>query len=142
MLTDTQLLNHILQTCSMGHDSIDSILKYASCKPLRQALQQQKAEYGEMSLTATNMLKNRGAQPEPHPMSSRMAISMSKAMHTFSPPSTSKIAEEMISGNTKGVIKSIQHHRRYIGKDERITDLSKKLLETEQRNIEQMKPFL
>jgi hypothetical protein len=29
-----------------------------------------------------------------------------------------------------------------MGKDERITDLSKKLLETEQRNIEQMKPFL
>ena len=45
-------------------------------------------------------------------------------------------------GNTKGVIKSIQHHRQYMGRDERVTDLSKKLLETENRNIEQMKPFL
>ena len=51
-------------------------------------------------------------------------------------------AEMMISGNTKGVIKSIQHHRQYMGRDERVTDLSKKLLETENRNIEQMKPFL
>lgn len=48
----------------------------------------------------------------------------------------------MITGNTKGAIKSIQHHRQYLGKDERVTDLSKKLLETEQNNIEQMKPFL
>ena len=38
--------------------------------------------------------------------------------------------------------KAIQHHRQYLGKDERVTDLSKKLLETEQNNIEQMKPFL
>jgi hypothetical protein len=29
-----------------------------------------------------------------------------------------------------------------MGRDERVTDLSKKLLETENRNIEQMKPFL
>lgn len=142
MITDTEMLNYIRQTTAMGHDSIDAIMKYASCKPLKQALQQQKAEYGELYLAATDMLKKRGAQPDPQPMSARMAVSMSKAMHTFSPPSTSKIAEEMISGNTKGVIKSLQHNRKYIGKDERITDLSKKLLETEQNNIEQMKPFL
>jgi beta-lactamase class D len=88
------------------------------------------------------MIKARGTQPEPLPLGSKMSLGMTRAMQRFSPPSTSKIAEMMISGNTKGVIKSIQHHRQYLGKDERVTDLSKKLLETEQSNIEQMKPFL
>ena len=71
-----------------------------------------------------------------------MGLAMNKTMQKFSPPSTSKIAEMMISGNTKGVIKSIQHDRQYLGRDSEVTELSKKLLETEQNNIEQMKPFL
>ena len=75
-------------------------------------------------------------------MGAKMGTAMSRAMNALNPPSTSKIAEMMITGNTKGTIKSIQNHRQYMGRDERVTDLSKKLLETENRNIEQMKPFL
>ena len=88
------------------------------------------------------MLKARGSDPEPLPVGAKMGLMMSRARNAMSPPSSSKIAEMMITGNTKGAIKSIQHHRQYLGKDERVTDLSKKLLETEQNNIEQMKPFL
>lgn len=142
MITDTELLTYIRQTALMGHDGIDAVLKHATCRPLADALRQQKAEYGEICESATKMLKERGRTPEPLSMGSRMGLAMSRTMSAFSPPSTSKIAEQMIQGNTKGAIKSIQHHRQYMGKDERITDLSKKLLETEENNIRQMKPFL
>lgn len=142
MITDTELLGYIRESALMGHDGIDAVLQYASCKPLRQALQQQKAEYGELCNTATEMLKSRGGVPEPLPMGSKMGLMMSKTMQKFSPPSTSKIAEMMISGNTKGVIKSIKHDRQYLGRDNSVTELSQKLLDTEQNNIEQMKKFL
>ncbi len=142
MITDTELLNYIRQTTMMGRSGIDVVMKYSACGPLTDALRQQRAEYGEILDSATKMLVQRGGQPEPLPMGAKMGTAMSRTMNAFSPPSASKIAEQMISGNTKGVIKSIQHHRQYLGKDERVTDLSKKLLETEQNNIEQMKPFL
>lgn len=142
MITDTELLGYIRETALMGHDGIDAVMKYASCKPLKQALQQQKAEYGELCNTATDLLKKRGGIPEPLPLGSKMGLAMNKTMQKFSPPSTSKIAEMMISGNTKGVIKSIKHGRQYLGRDSEVTELSKKLLETEQNNIEQMKKFL
>ncbi|MDD6023432.1 MAG: hypothetical protein PUC06_04205 [Oscillospiraceae bacterium] len=142
MITDTELLSYIRQTALMGHDGIDTVLKYASCRPLADALRQQKAEYGEICESATKMLRERGRTPEPLAMGSKMGLAMSRTMSVFSPPSTSRIAEQMINGNTKGAIKSIQHHRQYLGKDERVTDLSKKLLETEENNIRQMKPFL
>jgi hypothetical protein len=142
MITDTELLNYIRQTTLMGQKGIYGILKYAACPPMTDALRQQRAEYGELLDSATRMLGQRGGQPEPLPMGAKMGLTMSRAKSRLSPPSISEIAEQMITGNTKGVIKSIQHHRQYLGKDERITDLSKKLLETEQRNIEQMKPFL
>lgn len=142
MITDTELLGYIRETSLMGHDGIDAVLRYASCKPLKQALMQQKAEYGELCSAATTMLKQRGGTPEPLPMGSKMGLAMNKTMQRFSPPSTAKIAEQMITGNTRGVIKSIQHDRRYLGKDEAVAALSQKLLETEQNNIEQMKRFL
>lgn len=142
MITDTELLNYIRQTTIMGRDGIDAVMKYSACQPMTDALRQQRAEYGELLDSATRMLVRRGGQPEPLGMGAKMGLQMSRTRNAFSPPSTSKIAEMMISGNTKGVIKSIQHHRQYMGRDERVTDLSKKLLETEQNNIEQMKPFL
>lgn len=142
MITDTELLSYIRETSLMGHDGIDAVLKYADCKPLKQALQQQKAEYGEICNSATSLLKKLGCTPEPLPMGSKMGLTMSKVMQKMSPPSTSKIAAQMINGNTKGVIKSIQHDRQYLGKNKAVTELSHKLLETEQNNIEQMKPFL
>lgn len=142
MITDTELLSYIRQTSLMGHDGIDTVLRHASCKPLRQALQQQKAEYGQLCQAATTLLKQRRSIPEPLPMGSKMALAMSRAMQTVSPPSTSKIAQQMIRGNTTGVIKSIRHDRQYLGRDKEVTTLSQKLLETEQNNIEQMKRFL
>ncbi len=142
MLTDIELLSYIHETAQMGQDGIDAVLKYAACQPITDALRQQKAEYGELSASAAEMLRARGSGPDPLPLGAKMGLAMSKAKNRFAPPSTSKIAELLITGNTKGVIKSIQHHRQYLGKDERVTDLSKKLLETEQDNIQQMKPFL
>lgn len=142
MITDIELLSYIRETAQMGHDGIDTVMKYAGCRPLKDALRQQKAEYGELMTAATDMLKKRGSIPEPLPMGAKMGLMMSRTRNAVSPPSASKIAELMIGGNTKGAIKSIQHHRQYLGKDERVTDLSKKLLETEERNIQQMKPFL
>jgi len=142
MLTDTELLGYIRETTLMGRSGIDAVMKYAGCQPMTEALRQQRAEYGEILDAATQMLDQRGRTPEPLPLGSRMGVAMSRARNAFMPPSTSQIAGQMISGNTKGVIKSIQNHRQYLGKDERVTDLSKKLLETENRNIEQMKRFL
>lgn len=142
MISDIELLDYIYQTARMGHDCIDAVMKYSGCRPLTDALRQQKAEYGELGASAVEMIRARGGCPEPLPMGAKMGLAMSRAKNQFAPPSASKIAEMMITGNTKGAIKSIQHHRQYLGKDERVTDLSKKLLETEQNNIEQMKPFL
>ena len=45
-------------------------------------------------------------------------------------------------GNTMGVTNILQHMSDYQNGDERINDLANKLLQTQQNNIEQMKPYL
>ena len=55
--------------------------------------------------------------------------------------SDSKIAEMTIQGNNMGVTKTIEHLHDYAGGGE-AEKLAKKLLATEQANVEQLKPFL
>lgn len=54
----------------------------------------------------------------------------------------SKIAAMMIRGNTSGVIKGLRNLHQFQEQDEAVRNLSKKLLETESANVNQMKQFL
>ena len=54
----------------------------------------------------------------------------------------SKIADMMIQGNTKGMIKGLRNMHQFPREDSRITALSQKLLDTETANIRQMQAFL
>ena len=88
------------------------------------------------------MLKNRGA--EVHHISP-----VTKAMTKYAAErdlkrdsSSSHIAEMMIKGNTMGVNKMTRHIRNYDGKDSNIRMLAKKMLDTEEEHIREMKAFL
>ena len=54
----------------------------------------------------------------------------------------SKIADLMILGNTKGMVKGLKNIHASDGRDGRVTTLSQKLIDTETNNIRQMRPFL
>ncbi|MGN1013942.1 MAG: DUF2383 domain-containing protein [Butyricicoccus sp.] len=142
MLKDTDLLNHIHQTTEMGQRGIDMVMDYAENPSLRDALQQQKAEYASMYRSADTMLRSRNVQPEKINTFAKLSSEISSSMKTMSDHSQSKIAEMMIQGNTKGMTKSIQCLNTYAGTDKEITSLAEKLLKTEEANIEQMKAFL
>ena len=56
--------------------------------------------------------------------------------------SRSKIAEMMIQGTTMGIVKTIRHLNDYRGRDEAARGLGKRLLETQENNVERMKAYL
>ena len=74
MISDIELLDYIYQTARMGHDGIDAVMKYSGCRPLTDALRQQKAEYGELGASAVEMIRARGGCPEPLPMGAKMGL--------------------------------------------------------------------
>ena len=74
---------------------------------------------------------------------------MTKAMTSYAAnrdlkrdSSASHIAEMMIKGNTMGVNKMARHMREYDGSDPHITMLAKKMLDTEEENIGELKSYL
>ena len=142
LLNNTDLLNHIRQTTEMGRDGIDMVMEYAEYKPFRDALQDQKAEYSKLYRAADTMLRVRGGEPQELSAIARLSSELSSSMKTMRDHSTSKIAEMMIQGNTRGMTKSLQCLDQYSGEDKEVKALAEKLLRTEEANIEQMKPFL
>lgn len=142
LLNNTDLLNHIRQTTEMGRDGIDMVMEYAEYKPFRDALQDQKAEYSRLYRAADTMLRIRGGEPQELSAIAKLSSELSSSMKTMRDHSTSKIAEMMIQGNTRGMTKSLQCLDQYSGEDKEVKALAEKLLRTEEANIEQMKPFL
>ena len=56
--------------------------------------------------------------------------------------SDSRIADMMIQGNTKGMIKGIQNLHQFTQDDAMVSTLSQKLIDCETANIRQMHPYL
>lgn len=138
----SRILNEICKTTDMGVAGIEAVERKTEQQLLRNALWQQKQEYRELYNRADCLLQQKGSQKrDVNPVSKRMAAAGS-AVRLMHGRSDSKIAGMMIEGNTKGMIKSYQSIRTMEPFDADTMELSRKLLDTELHNIEQMKKFL
>lgn len=142
MIGEAELLNHIYQTAEMGCSGIRTVMKFADEPQLQRALRGQLTEYRSLQSAAGNMLKQRGKKAKGIPKIAKLSSESMTAVKTRIDHSATKIAEMMIQGSTMGVTKSIRTMRDCALHDGRVEDLANKLLQTEQRNIEQMKAFL
>ena len=142
MNQDTQMLQQICKSTQMGQSGIRAVYEQAREPAMKQALASQLREYDAIHHQADRLLKDRGqtaARISGLVLSaSRMGAQMKLAMDG----SSSKIAEMMIEGNTKGMVKSMRQNRALHALDPKVSSLSNRLLQTELTNIEQMKPFL
>lgn len=142
MKTNKELLGSILKTTQMGQIGIRTVEDQAIKSELKKALASQRKEYDEIESEARSIAHSRGWQlSELNPAVRTMSEMMSK-MQLIGGNRDSKIAGMMIQGNTRGIIMGIKSKHQNYQTDARILDLSEKLLATEDRNIEQMKPFL
>lgn len=140
---DVSMLNSIRQATQMGCYGIQTVLNETANRDFRAALRQQHAEYEEIFSEADRLLRERGGKVKDiHPFAKYSSAMASKMRVRASIDPTSKIAELMLQGNTRGMIKSMQHIRTMGILDPKVSSLSNRLLQTEQANIDQMKQYL
>lgn len=142
MNQDTQMLQQICKSTQMGQSGIRGVMKGATDPAMKQALASQLREYDAIHHMADRLLKDRGQSAKQIPAMVLSASRMSAQMKMARDPSDSAIAEMMIQGNTKGMVKSMRQNRAMHVLDPKVSSLSNRLLQTELTNIEQMKPFL
>lgn len=110
--------------------------------PLRNVLNSQLREYDIIETEAHALASQRGWElPELDPAVRFMTDAMIR-MQTKGSVNSSKIAELMIKGNTKGVVKGIRNLHQLGQEDGKLQILCQKLLDCEKANIRQMEGFL
>lgn len=142
MKNSKEILSSILKTTQMGQIGIRSVLDTSMRPGLRKALESQLHEYDSIESEAHAIASQRGWElPELDP-AVRMMSNMMTRMKLSRGNSDSKIADMMIQGNTKGMIKGLKNLHQFPEQDHQISILSQKLLDCETANIRQMQGFL
>ena len=142
MKNSKQILSSLLKTTQMGQIGIRSVLDTSMRPSLRKALESQLQEYDSIESEAHAIATQRGWElPELDPAVRAMSNMMTR-MKLAGQNADSKIADMMIQGNTKGMIKGLKNLHRFPGPDEKVRILSQKLLDCETANIRQMQSFL
>ena len=142
MKNSQQILSSVLKTAQMGQVGIRSVLDTRMRPGLRKALEQQLREYDQIETEAHALASQRGWELKDLDPALRMMSKMVTRMKLSAGGSESKIADMMIHGSTKGMIKGLRNMHQFPREDSRISALSQKLLDTENANIRQMQAFL
>ena len=137
------MLNAIRRTTEMGCYGIKSVLNETANREFRGALRAQYDEYAQIYEEADRLIRERGGRiKDLNPMAKYGSAMTSKMRVRASIDPTAKIAELMLQGNTRGMIKSMHDIRTMGTLEPRVASLSRRLLQTEQNNINQMKKYL
>ena len=142
MKNNQEILSSILKTTQMGQIGIRSLLDTDLRPSLRKALESQLQEYDSIESQAHALASQRGWElPELQPGKRLMADMMTRMKLSYG-NSDSKIADMMILGNTRGMVKGIKNMHQWADHDSQIENLSQKLIDCETANIRQMQSFL
>lgn len=142
MKSSKDILSSILKTTQMGQVGIRSVLDTGMRPGLRKALESQLREYDVIESEAHAIASQRGWElPELDPALRFLADRMTRIKLVRGDPD-SRIADMMIQGNTKGMIKGLRNLHQFPSQDNQVNTLSQRLLDCETANIRQMQTFL
>ena len=142
MKSSKEVLSSVLKTTQMGQVGIRSLLDTSMRPALRKALESQLREYDSIESEAHSIASQRGWELRELDPAVRFLSDRMTRMKLSRGNRDSKIADMMIQGNTKGMIKGLKNLHQYPHQDDRISNISQKLLDCETANIRQMQGFL
>lgn len=142
MKNSKEMLTSVLKTTQMGQVGIRSVLDTSMRPALRKALESQLREYDCIESDAHAIAFQRGWDLQELDPAVRFMADRMTRIKLARGNCDSKIADMMIQGNTKGMIKGLKNLHQYPREDDRISQISQKLLDCETANIRQMQSFL
>ena len=142
MKNGKEVLSSLLKTTQMGQVGIRSVLDTSMQPELRTALADQLKEYDAIETEAHAIASQRGWELRELDPAIRLMSDMTTRMKLTGKHNESKIADMMILGNTRGMVKGLRNIHQFTASDDKIRTLSQKLLDCETANIRQMQRFL
>lgn len=142
MKNSKEILSSVIKTAQMGQTGIRSVLDTSMRPSLRKALESQLREYDSIETEAHTIASQRGWELKELDSGARMMTDMMTRMKLHGRNTDSKIADMMIQGNTRGMVKGLKNLHQFPSSDSQVQMVSQKLLDCETANIRQMQGYL
>ena len=142
MKNSKEILSSVVKTAQMGQTGIRSVLDTSMRPSLRKALESQLREYDSIETEAHTIASQRGWELNELDPGVRMMTDMMTRMKLHGRNTDSKIADMMIQGNTRGMVKGLKNLHQFPSSDSQVQMVSQKLLDCETANIRQMQGYL
>ena len=139
---DQEILREVQKNTDMAIHAIDTISEKVRDEELRQELSREKLLYSVIQNKATDRLQSERAEGYHGSTMQDLMLKGGIQMNTLANCSTSKIAELMIQGSSRGITsmwKTMKHNR--LATDAAV-ELAQELVDFEEKNIERMKEYL
>lgn len=137
-----ELLNYIYQNSEMGKDTLTQLIKMTTDENFKNNLQSQLNEYNSIFNEADEKLKSNNKESKSIGTLTKVSTYISINFNTLINKTPSHMAEMLIQGSTMGIIDITKKIKEYKSQDQKILGLANKLLQFEQKNIDELKKFL
>lgn len=139
---DQEILRDVQKNTDMAIHAIDTISEKVHDQELRQELSRERLLYSVIQNKATDRLQGGRADGYHGSTIQEMMLKGGIQINTLTNCSTSKIAELMIQGSSRGITnmwKSINHHQ---NSGNTSMEIARELVDFEQKSIETLKKYL
>ena len=139
---NAELLNYVYQNSKMGEETIRHLGEITHDNEFRKHLYLQRKEYQNINKLASRMLHEHGHDEKDLGALEKAMVYMNIEVKTAVDNSPGHLAEMMMNGSTMGIIEATKNLNKYAGADREVLSLAKKLVRTEEANVEHLKPYL
>ncbi len=137
-----EFLNYIHQNALMGITTISQLIKIVENQDFLKHLNIQLEEYKNIDEKVIEMLRNQNEEEKDINKFAKASVYMNITIKTLVDKSSSHISQMMMEGSLMGIIDILKNLKRYSTANQKISNIAKKLLATEESNIENLKKFI
>ena len=143
MSADAEMLNFIYQNSQMGVETLNQLIPMIDNEAFKKRLEAQLKEYEQIHEEAKKLLNRHGYDEKGIGALEKIMAYLMIDMKTLMDKSSSHIAEMLIQGSNMGIIDAVKRINQYEKEAEKeVTALMKRLLKSEENNVERLKEAL
>lgn len=139
---NTELLNIIVKTAKMGHNSLLQLVDVTDNEAFKGSLRIQLKAYDIICHEASVYLEQYGTQPEKQSEMARVGVYLSIKMKTATDKTTRNIADMLIQGSNMGIIEITKALKDFPSAQSDTIALANNFINMQQRNVEELKQYL
>ena len=142
MKRDLEVINNIYKIADMGIIGIDNVLTKIQNNALEKIFIDERREYNLIRIDAIKIIGDYEEKPKGISKMAEVSSTIMTDMELMRKCDDNQITKMMLEGTYKGIIELTSILNKGTVKNEKITDLAQKLLDTMEHNMQDLKKYL